>query len=238
MMRSPYSRLQQRYTKQTQQRLILSLIGSIILVVILVIYGLPALFNLTGTISSFRRGNSATVSSDNTVAPTTPELSQDLTATSSAHTKVHGVADPNITVEIFQNGRSLGTVVASNDGTFTQDADLEKGPNSFTAQAVNDANQKSDVSEAYVVSFLSGQPKLDLSSPKDGDSFNNQTISVSGATDPGDTVSINDRLAIVDKDGNFSYSLNLNSGDNKLKITATDPAGNTTSKELTVKYQQ
>ena len=65
-----------------------------------------------------------------------------------------------------------------------------------------------------------------------------QNISVSGATDPGDSVSVNDRLAIVDKDGNFSYSLDLNSGDNKIKVVSSDPAGNQTTKELTVKYQQ
>lgn len=207
--------------------------GSILALVILFTVGLPALLNLSAAISTLRRGNPVSVT-EKGVAPTTPYFSQDLVATSSAKTKISGATDPKTTVEIFQNARSLGTTVSSDDGTFSQEVDLERGINTFTAQAVNETGQKSPLSDSLQISFFSDKPKLEIASPKDGDSTNNSSINISGQTDPGNSVNINDRLAIVDKDGKFSYSLDLTKGENKIKITAVDPAGGSTSKELKI----
>lgn len=230
-----YSRLQHRHFRQGQQRIILMLGGLIVFVVFLFYVGIPALFGLTGYISSLRH-RGTTVTGNQTVAPTTPVLSQILTATSSAKAKVSGVADGNETIEIFQNNRSLGTLVTSTDGTFSEDVSLERGDNIFTAQAINDAGQRSDKSAAYNLRYLSGNPKLDVSSPKDGDTVKSTPVTITGQTDSGDTVTINDRLAIVAANGSFSYYLDLNNGDNKVKVMATDPAGNSSTKEFTVKY--
>jgi len=128
-------------------------------------------------------------------------------------------------------------VIAGDDGTFSQDAQLQKDDNVFTAVGINDTNQKSPVSDGYTIRFLTGNPKLDVSSPKDGDVLYNTPATIIGQTDPGDSITVNDRLAIVDSSGKFSFSLNLNSGDNKVKVVTTDPAGNQTTKELTIKYQ-
>jgi hypothetical protein len=230
------SRLQTRYTRKSQQKIALLIGGSVILLIVLFTVGLPALFTLSGTISNFRHKNTP-AAVENGIAPATPHFSQEMVATSSARAKVNGTADQKTTVEIFQNTRSLGTILVNDDGTFSQDVDLERGANIFTAVAINEAGQKSPVSQTYQINLLTGKPKLDVTSPKDGDSTRNSPISVSGQTDSGNSISVNDRLAIVDKDGKFSYSFDLSGGDNKLKIIASDIAGNQTTKELTVKYQ-
>lgn len=212
-----------RYDRRAKRQTIFFLFLSLFLLILLIVYGLPALLNLTGFISNYKK-NSVTVVKKELI-PTTPRLSEDLTATSSAKVKISGVADPKITVELFQNGASQGTMVAKEDGTFSFEIDLDTGENSFTVQAVSDSGEKSSLSAEYKISFLKSPPKLEAFAATDG--------TVSGKTDPGVTVSINDRLVVVDSAGKFSYQLSLKDGENKINVVATDPAGNQTKKELT-----
>lgn len=232
-MRSFNSRLARTYERRSQQQIVVFLAASILIIVVLVMAGIPALFNLSTTISQLRR-SPATQTSGDTLVPTTPVFSQDLVATATANIKIAGAADPKTTLKITQNGRFLETVISKDDGSFTYDVSLEKDDNTFLAQAVSETGQKSAISSPYVIKYLTGQPKLDISSPKDGDKINSDQTAVSGKTDPGDVVTVNNRYTIVSGDGSFTYTLNLNSGDNKITVVATDPAGNKTTKEFTV----
>lgn len=233
-MRSFSSRLQSTYEKRNRQKIVIFITLSVIVLIFLIKAGIPAIFSISQAISQVRR-NSANISqADNSVIPTIPIFSQDLTATSSANVKISGASDPKITIEVTQNGRSLGTAVAKDDGSFSYDVSLEKNENTFIAIAISESGKKSPQSQAYVIRFLSGQPKLDIISPKDGDKISQNQTNISGKIDSGNTVTVNDRFAIVNSDGSFSYTLNLASGENKIKVTVTDPAGNKTSKEFTV----
>ncbi len=220
------SRLHRRYEARRKRQIVIFSMASIIVLVLLIMYGFPAVLNFSGTISNLRRQPASVASGDNALAPTTPRLSEDLIATSSAKIAISGVTDPKTTVELFQNNRSLGTAVSQDDGIFTWDIVLERGDNFFQAQAIGETGRKSDSSGNYLVSYLSSPPKLEASATSDG--------TVSGSSDPGATISINDRLVVVESDGKFSYLLDLKDGENKIKIVATDPAGNQTAKELTV----
>jgi hypothetical protein len=59
---------------------------------------------------------------------------------------------------------------------------------------------------------------------------NQQTATITGAAEPGATVKLtfngSPREVLVDKDGNFNFSLSLSDGDNTFSGVATDPAGN------------
>lgn len=212
-----------RYEKRTKRQTIFFLLLSLLLLVLLVVYGLPALLNLTSFISNYKK-TPVTVTKKELV-PTTPRLSEDLTATFSARIKISGVADPKSTVELFQNNDSQGTTAADDNGVFSFAVNLNKGDNIFTARAANGTGEKSELSGEYKISFLNSPPKLEAFAANDG--------TVAGTTDPGNTVSINDRLTIVDSRGKFSYQLSLKDGENKITVVATDPAGNQTKKELT-----
>lgn len=214
-----------RYEKRTKRQTILFLLLSLVLLVLLFVYGLPALLNLTGFISNYKKSSPTAVGAKKELAPTTPRLSEDLTATSSAKVKISGVADPKITVELFQNGLSQGTIVAKDDGTFSFDVNLNSEDNSFTVQAVGDSGEKSFLSAEYKISFLKNPPPLEAFAAADG--------TVTGKTNPGVTVAVNDRLVVVDALGKFSYQIILKDGENKITVVATDLAGNQTKKELT-----
>jgi len=75
-----------------------------------------------------------------------------------------------------------------------------------------------------------GPPKFNYFSPF----TNQQTVSVSGTSEPGATVKLNfngnTQEVLVDKDGNFTFNLQLNSGENNFSTTAVDPSGNQSQK--------
>ncbi len=229
-----YSRLSRRQDNLTKRQIYLALGGVGLLLVLFVWLGIPLLFNFASRISS-ARNSQGSVTQDLGIAPNVPVLSQDYTATSSAQIKVSGVADPKVTVELFQDGNSQGTTVVGDDGKFAFDVVLNKGDNNFVAQAVSTKGKHSDSSDVYKINYSTSPPKLDLSNINDGQSFIDTPIAVTGKTDPNSSISVNGHMIIVDNSGNFNASLTLNSGDNKIKIIATDQAGNQTTKELTVK---
>ena len=88
------------------------------------------------------------------------------------------------------------------------------------------------------MNYQSDKPKLEVSFPVDNATLSraDKTITVTGQTDPDNTVSINSFRAIVENGGKFSYQLTLNDGDNQITIEAQNPAGLTTQKQLKVTY--
>lgn len=229
------SRLSRRYDKLSKQQSYLLLAGALGLLVLFVVFGFPAILNLAAGISGLGRSGGSFVA-DRGVAPAIPKLSQEFDATNSASIKLSGVADPKVTVELWQNDSSVDTTVVGDDGKFNFTVNLKKGDNLFAVQATSEQGVKSERSEIYKFSYLNSNPKLEITSPKDGDTVKDSPVSISGRTDSDVTVTINERLAIVRSDGNFTGSLSLSNGDNKIKIVVTDRAGNQTAKEITVKY--
>ena len=213
----------------------LLLAGSIVLIVLIFMFGVPLLFGLASKINSFRHTTAATTSQSDNLTPSVPQFSENFTATKSASITISGVADAGINIEIYQDDMLQSTVIASEDGTFKYDVDLNNGANNFTAIAVSGSGKKSDKSDVYTITYSNQPPKLELG-PKDGDSVGNSPYSFSGKTDQGNSVTVNDHMAIISSDGSFSYFLSLSNGDNKVKVVASDPAGNQTTKEITIKY--
>lgn len=219
------SRLARRYERSTKRQSYLLLLGSFALLIIFIVFGFPAILNLTGKIGSMGKGNSI-LTVEKGLKPITPRLSQDFDATNSATIKLSGIADPKITVLLVQNSQSPVTTISGDDGVFNFTVGLTKGENIFTLQAVSETGVKSDKSKDYKISYIFTDPKLEITSSKDG--------IIIGKTDPNATVTVNDRLIIVKNDGNFTYTLSLSPGETKVKIVATDRAGNQKVVELTV----
>lgn len=230
-----YSRREIRNIRVGTRRAYFLIFASILLLLFLVFFGMPAILNMAGIISNLRPRQRQTETGSK-ITPTTPRLVQEFDATRSSQIKISGVADPKVTIELFQNDDSTGSTLTNESGQFNFEVSLKKGTNRFQAQAVNDSGAKSDKSIIYQVSLLAQPPKLEVNSPKDGDTVKDSPINLTGTTDPEVAITVNDRLAIVGGNGNFSYRLNLTNGDNKIKITATDPAGNQTTQEITIKY--
>ena len=114
---------------------------------------------------------------------------------------------------------------------------IKPGENNIVAKTVVD-NKESDPSNTITTILKSAPPSLNLFSPSDNQSFSKDQnmTEVKGTTDPDVKVTVNGLWAITDSNGNFEYSLPLQNGENTIKISATDLAGNKTEKEVKVTY--
>lgn len=84
-------------------------------------------------------------------------------------------------------------------------------------------------------------PAIRLTSPKDGALVNRKAVTLEGRTQGRSTVNARNTKTgesiggTAAGDGTFSLSLPLTSGSNPIRLTATDPAGNTKALQLTVR---
>lgn len=80
-------------------------------------------------------------------------------------------------------------------------------------------------------------PALEVLSPADGATVESSKVTFSGTTEPGATVVVGDWEATVDDDGRWSILLIAAKGLNTVTFAATDPAGNTTTRTSSVRYE-
>ncbi len=81
-------------------------------------------------------------------------------------------------------------------------------------------------------------PRLAITSPDDGFVSDDKTIRFKGTTEPGAVVTAGRFEANVDDEGNWAIVLVLKEGGNRARFTATDAAGNETTKAITVYYEE
>lgn len=75
-------------------------------------------------------------------------------------------------------------------------------------------------------------PPLEVYWPEN---FTENSLKISGKTDPQSTVKINDSLVLVDVEGNFAKDLQISTSEAKITIEAKSPAGKVTIDEKVLK---
>ncbi len=118
--------------------------------------------------------------------------------------------------------------------------DLQKGINDFSVTIVGPAGE-SDPSPVARYVLDQAKPKVTITSPEEGAKVNGRKVTIKGKVQARSTLvaknTDNDASisGTAEADGTFTLSLALTTGTNHITITATDPAGNATVKQLTVK---
>jgi len=233
------SRLSKNFEKKSRKTLILSVIGILIVLFLLFRFGIDILVSFSAFISG--SGGSQNVSNNNQINFISPPILNPLvSATNSAQIQISGKAVKGQIIYLYVNNQGTDQIQTNNDGNFSFSETLNNGDNQIKVRAQAEGGKKSDFSNTFDVVFKNSPPTLDVSSPTDGQSFkkDQNTAVVSGKTDPGVTVTVNGFWAVVDDNNNYSYTLTLQSGDNQVKIVATDQAGNKAEKDLKVNYSQ
>lgn len=233
------SRLTRRSVKQNKKQLYASLIGIVVVLFITINFG-PHLIGSLGSLIDSITGKSSQSAKINTnsnlVAPQLDSLPE---ATPSASITVTGSSYyPDGTIELYVNDSRAQEVDLENDQSFEmEDVRLSEGENVIKARFVL-GSKKSDFSEEERIVYAKSPPKLEVSSPTNGQAFSkaDQEIAVQGTTSPENKVTVNDFIAIVGSSGNFSYVYKLKEGENKIIVVAKDPAGTQTKTEITVSY--
>lgn len=230
------SRLSRKLESKTKQSIILSFLGIIIVLGLIAKFGIPVLANVSFFLFEKKDTQDQSVKKSVFVSP--PELDALPNATNSAKLVVSGTGQEKQEIALYINGEFEDKTEVKDDKKFIFDNILLKEGENLIQTKAKEENQESDFSNSYTIILTKKAPTLTIDSPSDKQSFgkDDKQAMVKGKTDAGNKVTVNDLWAIVDNDGAYEYSLPLHGGENKIKVIATDPANNTTEKEITVVY--
>ena len=229
------SRFAQKEQKKIAKQSLLYVVLAVGLGLLFVFFIAPKTINLV-----FRLIDSgAPLTAQDTLPPQVPIISAPPAATTSPKLTLIGFGEPESMVSFVLSGEKTATIVVASDGTFSQDLELAPGENTVAAYSADAAGNESPLSRTYTIVLDSQAPLLELSQPKDGQSFElskNRTIAVVGTTESKAKITVNGRLTLSDAAGAFSTTYYLQEGANELILVATDEAGNTTERKILVSF--
>lgn len=168
----------------------------------------------------------------------TPQLYPLPEATNSAILTISGYSQPNKKVDIYLNEFSVETVEADSEGKFEGSVSLSLGISNIYAITKDVQNRQSSPSKTHAVFYSNSPPGLEIIEPENGSTVKRESnIFIKGKVQETSKVTINSHFVVVDKNGNFSYPVKLEPGENKFKIVCSDPAQNKTETEWTIHFQ-
>jgi len=231
-----FSRLEER---RERRRLTYSLIGSVLIITFLIIFGEKLLVSFSLFVDRIR-GTSPQPQVEETfiIAPNLDPVPE---ATNSGVMPVTGSGAPGSTVILYLNGTEYKKTTAEEDGTFAfPTVRLAEGDNTITAKTAGDNDAMSDTSNELRISLKREGPLLEVTSPEPSSTISgaDNTVNAMGQTEEDVSVTVNGRFVLVKPDGTFSMKMTLSEGDNLLTFVATDEAGNQTTVERHVTYQR
>jgi hypothetical protein len=227
---------------ETKQRralgtMFLSILGIIALIAVLIKFGPQLLIQYSMIVEKVQGTKVPGNNSDDDmsiVAPPTLDVTK--TATNSAKMTITGYSQPKQIIKLYVNGDLTDKTEVKSDKSFTfKNVSLEPGENEIKAKAMTDNDKESEYSSPVTITYVNKKPRLTVDSPSDGQTVKDNHLNVTGKTDSGNRVTVNGSLAITSGE-TFSYTMQLQNGDNHLTVEATDDAGNTTKKDLKVTY--
>lgn len=221
--------------RKTKKNLALNILGIILIFFLAFKFGIPLLVNISLFLSGSQGKEEIKVQNSSFIAP--PVLDSLPQATSGANIAISGLSSKNQTIKLYINGNLIDEAKTDEKGIFLFKETISPGENTIKAKALA-GGKESDFSGSIIVAFKNAPPSLNIISPSDNQSFSKDqnTAEIKGTTDPDVRVTVNGLWAITDSNGNFSYTLPLQGGDNKIKIEAADTAGNKSTKEIKVTY--
>ncbi len=162
-------------------------------------------------------------------------------ATNSAGLQVSGIAENLDEITIYVNGSRNKKIEVDSEGKFsTILSNYDQGNN--TLYAIGRNKKTSETKKTTTISFLykTEKPSIEITEPSDGHKTPRDEIKVVGKTNAEEEMSVRVQgsLTTVDTSGNFQSFVRLKEGENKIKITVSDAAGNTEEKEITVFYEK
>nr|WP_238349884.1 Ig-like domain-containing protein [Pseudomonas sp. BW16M2] len=158
-----------------------------------------------------------------------------------------GIGTPGNTVIVRDGDTVIGEVVVGEDGkwSYTPEPPLAEGPHEIILVEKDPSGNQSEPSDGFeLIIDLTAPGQAQITSVVDdqgaetgtitsGDTTDDALPQISGTAEPGSTVVVYDNgveigRAVVDADGNWSFSpeLPLGNGAHQLTVTAVDAAGN------------
>lgn len=232
------SRLERIRSKRASKQGVWFLVMAVILVLVTIFWGLPALARLAGNLIA----TDSTQVTKYELKPTPPIISDIPEATHSAKVAINGYAQPGIDVVMYLNGAEIGRKLTSESGTFSfQNVPIASGDNSVYAYTSTPQGLMSEKSKEYIITLDNEKPTVTLDSPKDGEVMRgtSQRIAtfVGGVNEEGAKVYIGERMAILTSEGKFNLPYQLVEGDQEIAVKAVDSAGNESVTTIKLRWE-
>lgn len=221
------SRLDRVRSRKASKQGMIYLIITLVIIVVAIVWGLPAIARLTGYLVN----SDDTKIANDELRPTPPIFSDIPEATYSAQVRIAGFAQPGLEVVLFINGAEYERKLVAESGTFTFDrVALTEGSNEAYAYTTTAHDLMSEKSKSYKIAVDETKPSVTIDTPKDGEVFRGQgqriTTFTGGVSEPGSKVFVGERMVILQSDGKFNLPYQLIEGDQEIQIKAIDKAGN------------
>ena len=234
--------LSRRLERKSKRNLFVTLFISAILLYVTFVWFIPTFIGSLSLLNQFKPQSQSSISVAEKASLAPPVLNIPFESTNTATIKVHGYALSNTSVEIYNDNNLKTTVKTNEDGSFTSDPiDLNLGTNNISGKTADDSGNKSLTSKPINIYYTNEKPSLEISEPEDNKTIKggDKKVNVSGKTssDRDISLTINGVRTIVQSDGSFSRSVDINEGDNNITISATDNAGNNIQSTRKVTYQ-
>lgn len=233
-----YSRLAKIEEKKNIRTAFLFGFLTLLALVLVVFFGIPFVSKVAGLVVNLGDSDQP-IEAQDTTPPAPPNVNSLPEASSKRTIDISGSSEPGSTVIVYFNEESK-EVVADNEGSFTTSVELEKGENNIFAKAEDTSGNISFESRRFAVSFDDEEPLLEVTKPKEGETFyglKQKQITVEGKTEEGSNLTINGRVVILGSEGKFSFPSTLGEGENSFNIKSTDQAGNQTELTIIVNYR-
>ena len=232
-----YSRLASTEERRNLRRAFSFAILTIGAILGLLFFGLPSVAKFAAFLTDLRK-SSLPVDKNDTTPPAPPRLARLPDATNKQELEITGSTEDGATVILTINDKEE-EVTSDSEGKFFFSYPLKKGENEISAKAKDAAGNESQKTPASTVLFDDEAPPLDISSPSDGSQFyeeKQRQAVIKGTTEPGVTLTINNRLVKVEEDGSFTFATTLSEGSNSFNFKSTDKAENQTEKTIKVSF--
>ncbi|MBI2052034.1 hypothetical protein HYT33_04745 [Candidatus Roizmanbacteria bacterium] len=232
------SRLERYQKKELRKNIVVFVLIGFLFVVFMSTIGLPLLVNTSLFIGRLLGGGRETPEKRAQILGdfTIDEIP---VATNSARIIIGGSVTNISTLEVYLNNAKVKELDVEDESDFSTDIDgLELGENEiYLVGRTKKSNEKRE-SSTYTVVYKKDKPKLEISEPLDNTKTLRDEVKISGKTDKGNSISVNDAPVTVSSNGDFQTLVKLKDGENKIRIVATDTAGNSEEKTLTITYEK
>jgi hypothetical protein len=233
------SRLEKHLEKEAKKRLFFLIVFFLVAAYLFFSFGLPVVINTSVFISKIAEKPAANLSSETKDNYALLNINEIPTATNSPKVLISGGTFNLNKVAIYLNGKKVAQKNVSGNLDINYEInDLIEGDNEIYLVGYNKKDELIKKTRTFSVLYKNTKPKLEITTPKDNETVSNQNLVIKGSTDKETVIQINETPVVVDALGNFESEINLNEGENKIKITATDIAGNQEEKTITVIYQK
>ena len=161
---------------------------------------------------------------------------KDINYTNKDEIKIEGSVIKDAQVNIYINGEKTLEVQSENK-LFSGKIELPADENSITATAVMNGKETEPSTSVKVIKDKT-PPELNIISPEEDIKTNKEVVHVTGSVEDEhfNKLFVNEKEIKLKEDGTFEEKVLINSGENTIKIKATDLAGNETVVERKV-YQ-